>query len=84
MHAKAAAQGLNAATQAVGLAEPTDYLDTRGDVQVGWAEVLRVVGKPGKAIRALRHATELYERKGNVVSAARAREALADLSAVES
>ncbi len=44
------------------------------------AEVLRLADRPDEAADALREAVELYARKGNVVSADRARTLLADLN----
>jgi tetratricopeptide (TPR) repeat protein len=59
--------------EAVELAEQTDWLSVRGDTWLHLASVLdaaRSVDEAGEAIRA---ALELYEQKGNVVAAARAR-----------
>ena len=43
-------------------------------------EVFRLAGKPAEAAAALEDAITLYERKGNVVSAAKARALLERLS----
>ena len=45
----------------------------RGDALLDLAEVLRLGGRAAEADGAARRALELYERKGNRVSAARAR-----------
>ena len=52
----------------------TDFLDLRGDAQIRLAEVLAAGGRPEEAAVARSAAEELYERKGNVVSAQRARD----------
>jgi cytochrome c-type biogenesis protein CcmH/NrfG len=44
------------------------------------AEALRAQGRPGEAAAALDRALRLYEEKGNLVSAARVRAALAHLN----
>jgi tetratricopeptide (TPR) repeat protein len=67
--------------RAVGLAETTDDLGMRGDTYVDLAEVLSLSGRAAEAADALERAVTLYERKGNVVSAGRARERLAALVA---
>jgi tetratricopeptide (TPR) repeat protein len=66
------------AREAVALAEPTDALDMRADALVDLAEVLRLVGRKDEPKGVLEDALRLYERKGNVVSAARARDVLAN------
>jgi tetratricopeptide (TPR) repeat protein len=67
----AAAEAL--AREAVGYVERTDLLCIHGDVLLELAEVLRLGGRAAEAERAARRALGLYERKGNGVSAARAR-----------
>jgi ATP/maltotriose-dependent transcriptional regulator MalT len=54
---------------AVELAERTDYLNLRGDAATALADVLFADGRTGEASASARAARELYERKGNVVSA---------------
>jgi tetratricopeptide (TPR) repeat protein len=66
------------AREAVALAEPTDALDMRADALVDLAEVLRLVGRNDEPKGILEDALRLYEQKGNVVSAGRARDALAN------
>ncbi|HEX2031305.1 MAG TPA: adenylate/guanylate cyclase domain-containing protein [Actinomycetota bacterium] len=66
---------------AVMLADGTDFLETRADVRLALAEVLELAGRGAEAAAAIREAADLYERKGNVVSADRARAALAGLTA---
>ena len=63
------------AREAVKLAARSDNLNMRGDALVDLAEVLAAAGRKGEAAAALGEAEDLYERKGNVVSARRAREA---------
>jgi tetratricopeptide (TPR) repeat protein len=66
------------AREAVALAEPTDALDMRADALVDLAEVLRLVGRNDEPKGILEDALRLYEQRGNVVSAARARDVLAN------
>jgi tetratricopeptide (TPR) repeat protein len=67
------------AREAVALAEPTDALDVRADALVDLAEVLRLGGRTDETKAVLEDAVRLYERKGDVVSAARVRTVLADV-----
>jgi predicted ATPase/class 3 adenylate cyclase len=69
------------AQEAVALAQETDGLDLHGDALLDLAEVLRASGRPSDAVAAAERALSLYERKGNLVSAARARAALRALTA---
>jgi len=61
------------ARDAVALAEPTDLLLHRADAMLDLAEVLRTCKRPEESDHAARIALELYELKGNVAAAARAR-----------
>jgi hypothetical protein len=72
------AEGL--AREAVGLAEQTDWLKGHGDALVNLAEVLRLTGRTQDAAGALRQALRLYDHKGNLVLAAKARNALSALA----
>jgi DNA-binding SARP family transcriptional activator/class 3 adenylate cyclase/tetratricopeptide (TPR) repeat protein len=65
------------AQEAVAFAARSDFLNVHGDALVDLAEVLRLAGRPEEADRALENAVELYEQKGNIVSAASARSLLA-------
>ena len=67
--------------EAVALAADTDYLNLQADARTDLAEVLTLAGRIGDAASRSREALELYERKGNIVSAARVRASLADLEA---
>ncbi len=67
------------AREAVELGRGSDFLNFRGDTLVDLAEILTRAGRPEEGASPLREAVELYERKGNVVSAAKARAALAEL-----
>jgi len=71
------AEGLG--REAVALAEQTDMIDQHADVLMDLAEVLELASKASCA--ALEQALALYERKGNLVMAERARARLADLRA---
>lgn len=64
------------AHEAVQLVERTDLLTHHGDALLDLAEVLQILGRSVEADAAVRQAVALYERKGNVVSAARARSRL--------
>jgi class 3 adenylate cyclase len=61
------------AREAVELAASTDFLTLRGDAFLDLATVLEVGGQAPEAVAALTEGLELYERKGNLVSAERAR-----------
>jgi class 3 adenylate cyclase/tetratricopeptide (TPR) repeat protein len=69
-----------AATEAVALSKASDELSLRGDALVDLALVLQRAGRMERAAEALRDAVVLYERKGNVVSATRARAAIERLA----
>jgi class 3 adenylate cyclase/tetratricopeptide (TPR) repeat protein len=71
------AEGL--AREAVELAKSGDALDDQGDNLSVLAGILVAPGRSGEAAALFEEAIALYERKGNVVSAARARERLAAL-----
>ena len=61
------------AEEAVALASETDYLNLQGDILMDLAEVLSLGGRLDEAASHSREALEIYERKGNVVSAGRVR-----------
>jgi class 3 adenylate cyclase/tetratricopeptide (TPR) repeat protein len=61
------------AREAVELAANTDFLTHHGQAFLDLAEVLQLNGLPEEAESALRAGLELYERKGDLVSAKRAR-----------
>jgi tetratricopeptide (TPR) repeat protein len=67
------------AREAVDVGDRTDYLDDRGRLWMRLGEVLRMAGKNGESAEAVKTALGLFERKGNEVSAERARRKLADL-----
>ena len=58
------------------LSERSDEINQRGDALVDLATVLDRAGRVSDAAAALRDAIALYQRKGNVVSAARAHTSL--------
>jgi tetratricopeptide (TPR) repeat protein len=64
------------AREAVALFRATDMVDYQGHALADLAEVLRLAGSPTSA---LEEAVELFERKGNAVSAERARAALVEI-----
>jgi len=62
--------------EAVGIIDRTDDLNQQGDTRVDLSEVLALAGRRDDAARAREEAATLFERKGNIVSAARARSQL--------
>ena len=68
------------AREAVELAESTDSPNLRAGTLMDLAEILRAAGRADEASAALRESLSLYERKGNLVSAARARARLGELA----
>ncbi len=69
------------AREAVAIGDGTDRLDPQGDAYADRAEVLLLAGKAEEAAAALAQALARYERKGNLVSAGRARARLKNLAA---
>jgi tetratricopeptide (TPR) repeat protein len=70
------AEALKLAHEAVERAEATDHLNSRAKKWLVLAEVQRATGHPDEAEAAVTRALELYEQKGNVAAAARARSAV--------
>jgi tetratricopeptide (TPR) repeat protein len=64
------------ALEAVQVAEATDMLNDRAGSLLDLAEVLSLGGRQREAGHAIEAAVDLFERKGNVVSAERARASL--------
>jgi class 3 adenylate cyclase/tetratricopeptide (TPR) repeat protein len=62
--------------EAVEIVERTDFLFDRGTVQLDLAEVMDAVGRAGEARVALDRAFQMFEKKGDLVSAAGARSLL--------
>ena len=58
---------------------PSDELDSKGKILADLAEVEELSGRPEEAAAALQEAIQLFEAKGNVVSATLSRERLAKL-----
>jgi DNA-binding SARP family transcriptional activator len=61
------------AREAVEIADRTDALNHRAKICLDLAEVLRTAGRDAEASNAVERALALYEQKGNVVGAQRAR-----------
>jgi class 3 adenylate cyclase/tetratricopeptide (TPR) repeat protein len=59
--------------EAIELVDRTDFLLFRASVRLGAAEALRLVGRAGEAAVLLDEATVLFEEKGNLIGAKRAR-----------
>jgi hypothetical protein len=70
----AAAEAL--AREAVTLADETDFTVLRGDAFMDLADVLRTARRETESRPFAEQALELYEQKGNVVAAERARRIL--------
>jgi hypothetical protein len=70
------------AREAVALTERTDAINQRGYVLLSLAEVLRIAGSSEDASTCAASAAELFTRKRNVVSAARANGLRAELTVV--
>lgn len=58
---------------------PSDELDSKGKILADLAEVEELSGRPEEAAAAVQEAVQLFEAKGNVVSATLSRERLAKL-----
>ena len=67
------------ANEAVALAETGDFLLAHADALMDLAEVLSLEGDSGAATSAIEEAVGLYERKGNIIAAAHARDELEHL-----
>jgi class 3 adenylate cyclase/tetratricopeptide (TPR) repeat protein len=72
-------KALRLAREAVAIIAETDWLNLRGDALLDLAEVLDLAEKPDEAAPRIAEALHLYEQKGNIVAAAKARELLAEL-----
>ena len=65
--------------EGIRVTEPTQYLTDRAFSFMDLSEVLRPSGRIGEAASAVQRAIDLFEQKGNVVCADRARTFLEDL-----
>jgi tetratricopeptide (TPR) repeat protein len=63
--------------EAVAIVERTDFLFDRGTVHLDRAEVMELLGRDEDARTARERALEMFEEKGDLVSAARTRALLA-------
>jgi len=77
-----AEQGEALAREAVDLIRSSDFIDFRAPALLALADVLAHIGKPALAIASLEEALALYESKGHLVMAKRARSRLDELRAV--
>jgi class 3 adenylate cyclase/tetratricopeptide (TPR) repeat protein len=73
------AEAKRLALEAVAIGEKTDLLNAQGDAYADLGEVLSLAGKPDEAAAALEQALDRYERKGNLVSAQRAKARLTEI-----
>jgi Flp pilus assembly protein TadD len=65
--------GVRLAREAVAMIAASDCLDYQGIAAMDLADVLRSAGRTDEANVAARQALDAFERKGNLVSASRAR-----------
>ena len=72
-------ESLRLAREAVAIVAPTDWLNLRGDTLLDLAEVLDLAERLDKAAPVIAEARRFYEQKGNIVSAGKAHELLAEL-----
>jgi tetratricopeptide (TPR) repeat protein len=72
------------AREAVALVEPTDALNVKGAAFMDLAKVLQLCGRESDAIPFAERAIALFDQKGNVVSAERARRTLTELPSRDS
>jgi DNA-binding SARP family transcriptional activator len=70
------------AKRAVQLGATTDALNWRGDSLMDLGEVLQLAGRSADATAAIGEALHLYQKKGNLASARRARERLHEFATV--
>jgi DNA-binding SARP family transcriptional activator len=61
------------AREAIAFIEESDFLPVHAEALMDLAEILRLAGRLEEAARSLEESVRLYEQKGNVVAAARAR-----------
>jgi hypothetical protein len=57
----------------VAFAETSDFLLAHADALADLADVLELAGRSDEAARAIEDAIDVYERKGNLLAANRAR-----------
>jgi DNA-binding SARP family transcriptional activator len=69
------------AEEAVAFAEQTDYVLFHARALLDLAEVLCLAGRPDEAAAPRAEAVRLFERKGNIVAARKARAAVVDVAA---
>jgi tetratricopeptide (TPR) repeat protein len=72
-------EGLRLVREAVAIVAPTDWLNLRGDALLDLAEALDLAERPDEAAPVIAEALRLYEQKGNIVSAGKAHDLLAEL-----
>jgi hypothetical protein len=61
------------AREAIAFVEQSDFLPVHAGALMDLAEILLLAGRPGEVGPAVEEAIRLYEQKGNVVAAAKAR-----------
>ena len=67
------------AREGTAFAATIDFLDTRAGALMDLADVLRMADRVNESASAVAEAVKLYEQKGNIVSAAKARAVLGEL-----
>lgn len=72
-------EGERLCQEAVRLSEQTDFLQIRAEACMGLAEILHTAGRISQALAIFENARQLYEQKGDKVSAEHARQSIARL-----
>lgn len=67
------------AREALDIIRRSEEIDSQASALLDLGEVLRLAGKPAQAAAAIEEGAGLYERKGNLVFAAKARSLLESL-----
>ncbi len=70
-------EALQLASDAMTIAEPTEFLDLRAQVRADLADVLDLAGRREESASALQGAVRLFEQKGNLAAATQLRNRLA-------
>jgi tetratricopeptide (TPR) repeat protein len=68
------------AREAVRMVDDTEWLDDQAELRMSLGEVLRLHGRLANSVEIVEEALQLYEQKGNIVSAAKARRLMAELT----
>jgi hypothetical protein len=75
-------EAIEAAQEAVAMASRTEFLIFRGDSLLDLADALRTLGRPAETHPLVEEAVRVYQQKGAVVPAAKAKAVLDELAAL--